>query len=165
VTLAALVASVVLGTASLAWGYMVVGLPQLARWLIAFGILWLVAVSRRWRWFAHVGLAVYFLAAALGLWFMDFPPGWMFAGAILAMLAWDLTFFQYRQRFAASDDERRGVERRHLLRVSVLCILGFVAASLAMMLRLQLTLEWIAFMVVVVALGVSQIIRWFQQRS
>ena len=164
-TTLALITSVVLGTASLAWGYLGVGLPQMARWIVAFGGIWLLAVWQRWRWFAYVGLAAYFLAAALGLWFLNFPPGWMFAGAIFALLAWDLTSFRYRQIFAASDAERRAVELRHLLRVSVIAILGFCLASLAMILQLQFSFDWIAFMAIVVALGLSQIIRWFRSRA
>jgi hypothetical protein len=133
--------------------------------VLVFGAVWLVAVWQRWRWFAYVGLAAFFLAAALGLWFLNFPPGWMFAGAILALLAWDLTHFRYRQRFAASDAERRGVELRHLLRISLLGILGFGLASLAMMMKLQFSFAWIAFMTLAVTLGLTQIIRWFRNRG
>jgi hypothetical protein len=164
-TVWALLLSIVLGTGSLAWGYVGVGLPQLARWIVVFGAVWLLAVWQRWRWFAYVGLAVSFLAAALGLWFLNFPAGWMFAGAIFALLAWDLTYFRYRQNFAASDAERRSVELRHLLRLSMLAILGFGLASLAMMLQMQFSFDWIAFMAIVVALGLSQIIRWFRNRA
>ena len=164
-TVLALVASIVLGTGSLAWGYVGVGLPQLARWIVIFGAVWLAAVWQRWRWFAYVGLALDFLAAALGLWFLNFPPGWMFAGAILALLAWDLTNFRYRQTFAASDAERRPVELRHLLRLSIIAILGFALASLAMVAKLQFSFDWIALMAVVAVLGLSQIIRWFRNRS
>ena len=164
-TVLALLTTIVMGTCSLAWGYFGVGLPQQARWVLVFGAVWLVAVWQRWRWFAYVGLAAYFLAAALGLWFLNFPPGWMFAGAIFALLAWDLTNFRYRQRYAASDAERRSVELRHLLRLSVLGLVGFALASLAMVIKLQFSFEWTAFMAAVVVLGLSQIIRWFRNRA
>jgi hypothetical protein len=163
--LPALLASIFLGTLSLAWGYAEVGLPQLARWIAVFGAVWLLAVWRRWRWFAHLGLATHFMVAALGLWFLNFPPGWMFGGAILALLAWDLTYFRYRQIFAGSDAERRSVERRHLLGLSALAILGFGLASLTMILQVQFTFGWMTFVAIVVALGLSQIIRWFRNRG
>jgi hypothetical protein len=163
-TVIALLASIALGTASLAWGFAQVGLPQLSRWLIVFGAVWLLAVWRRWRCFAHVGVAVMFMAAALGLWFLDLPPGWMFAGAILGLAAWDLTYFRYRQRFAASDEERRAVELRHLLRLSFVVIFGFGLAHLAMKVKTQLSFGWTAFLAIVVALGLSQILRWFRNR-
>lgn len=164
-TLLALLTSIALGTASLVWGYVGVGLPGMARWIAFIGFAWLLAAWRRWRWFAYVGLVSYVLAAALGLWFLNFPPGWMFGGAICALLAWDLTFFQYRQVFAASEEERRSVERRHLMRISLLAILGFALASLAMTLQLQLGFDWIVLMALVIALGISQVIRWFRART
>jgi len=40
VTVPALVTSIVLGTGSLAWGYLGVGLPQLARWIVVIGAIW-----------------------------------------------------------------------------------------------------------------------------
>ena len=164
-TLLALLSSITLGTASLVWGYMGVGLPHLARWIGLLGAVWLLAAWRRWRWFAYVGLATYFLAAALGLWFLNFPPGWMFGGAICGLLAWDLTYFQYRQVFAASEDERRSVERRHLMRISLIAILGFALASLAMILQLQFGFDWMVLMALVITLGLSQVIRWFRART
>jgi len=164
-TLLALLSSIALGTASLVWGYAGVGLPTLARWIGFLGVAWLLAAWRRWRWFAHIGLAAFFLAAALGLWFLNFPPGWMFGGAVCGLLAWDLTFFQYRQVFAASDEERRRVERRHLMRVSLLAILGFALASLAMILQLQFGFDWIVLLALVMTLSLSQVIRWFRTRA
>ncbi|HET6846619.1 MAG TPA: hypothetical protein VFH29_07275, partial [Anaerolineales bacterium] len=152
-TLGALLASVVLGGASLAWGFWGMGLPGLARWSAAFAMVWLFAVWQRWRWFSYVGLAAYFAAAALGLWFLNFPPGWMFAGAIFGLLAWDLTSFRYRQTFAASDAERRSVEARHMLGISVLAVLGFALASLAMLLEIRFTFDWAVFLVIVLSLS------------
>jgi len=165
VTVPALLLSIVLGAGSLAWGYIGVGLPIQARWILVFGVVWLLAVWRRWSWFAHIGLTGYFLAAALGLWFLGFPPGWMFAGVTCGLLAWDLTAFRARQVYAASDAERRTVELRHLLRLSLLALLGFGLASLAMSLEFRLGFDWAAFVALVVALALSQIIRWFRSRA
>jgi hypothetical protein len=165
VTLVALLLSVVLGAASLAWGYFQVGLASLGRWPLIFGVIWLIAIWRRWRWFSYVGLGFYVLAAALGLWFLSFPPGWMFAGAICGLLAWDLTYFRYRQRFAANEHERRVVEQRHLLGLAVMTLLGFILSSVAMVLQLQFNFEWAALLALVSALALAQIIGWFRKRN
>jgi len=165
VTLAALLTSIILGGGSLAWGFLGMGLEGLARWIVVFTAVWLVAVWQGWRWFSYVGLAVYFGAAALGLWFLDFPPGWMFAGAIFGLLAWDLTNFRYRQRFAANDAERRSVELRHLLGLSLVTIAGFALSSLAMLVQVRFSFDWAVFLVIVLALGISQIFRWFRNRG
>lgn len=164
-TLFALVLSIVVGGATLAWGYTQVGLSQLARWILLFEAVWLVATWQRWRWFAHVGLAFNFLAAALGLWFLNFPPGWMFAGAIAGLLAWDLTDFRYRLRFAANDAERRAVEVRHLGRSALLGLLGFALASLAMAVKLQFNFEWAVVLAVISVVGLLQLVSWFRRHN
>lgn len=163
-TRVALVACILLGGLSLAWGYRGRGLTPLSVWIAAGAVFWLIAVWRRWRWFSYVGVTLYFIAAALGLWFLNFPPGWMFGGAVMGLLAWDLVHFGDRLRFAADSEERRRIELRHLVRVAVLGILGLTFSSLAMILQLQLTFDWIVFMAIVVAIGLSQVIRWFRTR-
>jgi hypothetical protein len=165
VTLFGLLFSIALGIGSLAWGYVQVGLPQFARWILVFGAIWLVAVWRRWVWFSTVGLIFNFLAAALGLWLLNFPPGWMFAGAIGGLLAWDLTDFRDRLRFSGSDEERRVVETRHLRRISLLAMVGVGLASLAMIVKLQFNFEWALLSAAVAALGIMQIVAWFRKRS
>lgn len=164
-TLAALVLSILIGAGTLAWGYTQVGLSQLARWILLFEAAWLLATWQRWRWFAHIGLAFNFVAAALGLWFLNFPPGWMFAGAIAGLLAWDLTDFRYRLRFAANAAERRVVEARHLMRSAFLAVLGFALASLAMVVKLQFNFEWAVLLTVIAVLGLLQLVGWFRRRN
>jgi hypothetical protein len=164
-TLIALIFSIVLGCSSLVFGYLSAGWMQFVRWIILFGALWFFAVWQRWRWFAYIGLLFNLLAAALGLWLLNFPPGWMFAGAIGGLMAFDLTDFRYRLRFTGSDDERRGLETRHLVRLSFLAILGMSLASLAMLVKLQFTFEWAIVLVVIVVLGLTQLIGWFRKRT
>ena len=164
-TLIALILSVVVGEASLAWGYAQVGLAHLARWILAFGALWLAAIWQRWRWFAYVGLTFNFLGAALGLWFLNFAPGWMFVAAIAGLLAWDLTDFRYRLRFAANDAEHRSVETRHLMRSTFVALLGFGLASLTMAVKLEFNFEWAVFLALVAVLGLLQLVNWFRGRS
>lgn len=164
-TLIALVLSIVVGAGTLAWGYVQVGLAQPARWILLFEAVWLIATWQRWRWFSHVGLAFNFLAAALGLWFLNFPPGWMFAGAISGLMAWDLTDFRYRLRFAANDAERHVVESRHLMRAALLALVGFALASVAMVVKLQFNFEWAALLSLVAVLGLLQLVGWFHRRS
>ena len=163
--LIALLLSIVLGIGSLAWGYLQVGLPDFARWIVFAGVLWLIAVWQHWRWFATIGLIFSFAAAALGLWFLNFTPGWMFAGAIGGLLAWDLTFFRERLRFVASDEERQGMEGRHLVRIAALALIGFLLASVAMAVKFQFNFQWAVLLAVVAILGVIQLIAWFRKRG
>ena len=164
-TLFALLFSIVFGVGSLAFGYHLANLTPIVRWIIYFGILWLVAAWQRWRWFAYVGITFNLLAAALGLWLLNFPPGWMFAGAIGGLLAFDLTDFRYRLRFSASDQERRIVENRHLPRVTLLAVLGMILSSFAMLIKRQLTFEWAVLLMIVAVFGIIQLVDRFRQRG
>lgn len=165
ITLAALLLSILLGMGSLAWGYLQVGLPDFARWIGVLGALWIVAVWRRWRWFGTAGLILSFATAAFGLWFLNFTPGWMFAGAIGGLLAWDLTFFRERLRFVASEEERLAMEGRHLVRIAAVALIGFLLASVAMAVKFQFNFQWAVLLAVVAILGVIQLISWFRKRG
>lgn len=164
-TLFALLLSILLGVGSLAFGYHLAGLMQFARWIILFGALWLIAVFRHWRWFAYIGVAFNLLFAALGLWLLNFSPGWMFAGAIGGLLAFDLTRFWNRVRLIDADVEWRGLERRHLVRISILAILGFGLASVAMLLKLQFNFEWALLSAIIAVFGMIQLAVWFRKRG
>jgi hypothetical protein len=153
------------GIGSLAFGCHLAGFAQFARWIIFFGVLWLAAVWRRWHWFAYIGIAFNLFVAALGLWLLNFSPGWMFAGAIGGLLAFDLTYFWDQVCFVKSDEERRGLETRHLLRITFLTILGMTLASLAMLIKLQFTVQWAILWIIIVLLGLIQLINWFLKRS
>jgi len=160
VTLFAQLFGIVFGVGSLAFGYHLAGLMQVARWISLFGAFWLVTVWRRWRWFASIGVVFNLLAAALGLWLLNFSPGWMFAGAMGGLLAFDLTRFSDQMRFITSDRERRGLVQRHLVRIGLLTIIGMTLASLAMFVKKQLTFDWTIWWLVIVAVGLIPFFIW-----
>jgi hypothetical protein len=145
-TFLAQIASIVLGVASLAWAFDSQGLSAPARWLMIFGLGWLLAAWRRWTWFAPLGLFVLVAAGALG-----------------GLFAWDLSDFARRLRGAAPDDDRGGLERRHLTRITLVALAGLGMASVAMAVRLQFTFEWALLLAVVTALGLLQLVNWLRR--
>ena len=162
-TVIALVSSIMISIGSLAWGYAGAGFDIFARWVLIFGAVWLFTQWRGWGWFSSLGLFFVVLIAAFGLWF-GLIPGWMFSGAIFALFAWDMADFRRRMRAIAVDDDARGMERRHVARISLLCLAGLFLASIAMLLRLQFTFEWGALLVIVILLGLSQLAGWFRRQ-
>src|SRR5512137_2056620 len=74
VTLVALLSSIVICSASLAWGFAQQGFTSFSTWIIIFGAGWLLAVWQDWRWYSSVALFLATVLAALGLWF-GFTPG------------------------------------------------------------------------------------------
>jgi hypothetical protein len=162
VTLVALIFSIVISSASLAWGYTLSGFSSFSIWILLFGAGWLLAIWQRWNWYSTLALPVFTVLSALGLWF-GFVPGWLFAGGIFALFAWDMAEFRLRLISMAKDDDTRGIERRHLARVSLLTLAGLALASITMLLRLQFTFEWIVFLAAVALLGLAQLVAWFRR--
>lgn len=161
-SLIALVFSVIISTGSLAWGYASVGLDSVVRWMVAFGVLWLFAQWQRWRWFAALALFLSILFAVVGLW-LRFPIGWMFASAIFALVAWDMTELRARLKFLMPREDPKGIERRRVARVSLLALGGLGVASIFILWWRQWTLEWGNFLLGVILLGLPQIIVWFRK--
>lgn len=161
-SLFALVCSIIISTGSLAWEYAGVGLHTVARWIIIFGAFWLFAYWQRWKWVSAVALFLSILFAIVGLW-LRFPIGWLFSSAIFALVAWDMTELRTKLHFLTPREDPKGIERRHIARVSFLALGGLLVASLFILWWRQWTLEWGYFLLGVILLGMTQIIAWFRR--
>ena len=159
----ALVSSILIGIGSLAWGYSQIGLDAVTRWIIILGAAWLITAWNGVRLFSSFALALVILASAFGLWFR-FAPGWMFSGGIFALVAWDLARFRQRLIFLPAREDKRGMERRHLARLSLLSLIGMFIASITMFLRGAFTNEWGALLLIVTVLDLAQLIVWLRKR-
>jgi len=159
----AFVISVLMGVGSLSFAYAGRGFDLVARGLLVLGVLWLFAGRQRWLWFSTIALVIVVFLASFGLW-IQLSPGWMISGALGALLAWDLTDFMRRLRFAPLMDDLRGLERRHLTRLTIVALIGATLASIAMLVRLEFTFEWIVLLTLVAALGVTQLVSWLRRR-
>jgi hypothetical protein len=162
VTSIVLYLSLALGMGSLVWGFYEFGYTRPALWLLGFGLLWGLAQWRRWNWFASLGLAVAVIVAAIGLW-IAVPAGWMIAGVVGALIAWDLSDFARRLRLASRDDSLRNLEGAHLMRATILAVLGVFLGSIAMLVRVHFTFEWALLLAFVSAVGISQLVSWLRR--
>ncbi len=153
-----------MGVGSLAWGYSLIGLNGFTVWMLVFGAFWLFAGWQRWPWFSAIGLLLTVAAAAFGLWY-GFSTGWMLAGAIGGLLAWDLSDFRRRSRYALDISDKDELERRHLARVTIVALLGLGLASVSMVVRLEITFEWIMLLTVVAVFGIIQLVNWLLKRG
>ena len=157
-TLAAFLLSVILGTGSLAYGYLQMGLTNQTRWFVFLGILWLVAQWRKYYWFSSLALFVIIIAAAFGVW-VEFPTIWMLLGALGGLLGWDLSDFARRLSYAASTDDVAGMERRHLARVGIVAVLGLGLALLSLYIRInRLAFEVAVVLVLLAVLGLTRLV-------
>lgn len=159
----AFVVSVLMGVGSLAYSYASTDLDFVWRGLLVLGALWLFAGRQRWVWFSTLALVITVFLAAFGLW-IELPSGWMISGALGALLAWDLTDFMRRLRFAPLMDDLRALERRHLTRLTIVTVIGVLLASIPMLVRMEFTFEWIMLLTLVAVLGVTQLVSWLRRR-
>jgi hypothetical protein len=150
------------GIGSLARGYLAGGHAASAYWLLGLGVIWVIAEIRLWRWFASLGFLVCVAAAGYGLW-IDLPSGWMLAGALSALVAWDLSDFLRRLLSAAPDDEVSGLTRRHLIRLAIVTAAGLALSLVGMFVRLRFSFEWAALLAILSALGVSLLVKRMQR--
>jgi len=148
--------SLLVGVASLVVGYRVEGFPDLTRWMLVFGAVWAFAQWQRWRWFAAIGLLAALAAAGYGLW-IGLPSGWMLAGVIGALFAWDLSDFERRLHDSAPEDAA-ALKRRHLVRLGFVALAGLSYSLIGMLVRWQVSREWIGYAAILSALGVAYIL-------
>lgn len=151
-----LVLGIVLAAGVLSWGYAWSG------WLIgvfplaAVGVLWLVALWRRWDWVGTAGLILFVLAAAVGF-LLELGPGWMLAGLVAALACWDLDHFARRLRDA--DEERRPrLERAHLLWLVPVLLAGLALGGAALVVRTRLGFGLTLLLGLLLVVGLSQAI-------
>ncbi|MBI5945831.1 MAG: hypothetical protein HY864_15840 [Chloroflexi bacterium] len=136
----ALTISIMLGTGLIARGWNLAGLDNFALWFIALGIIWLIAQYNHWGWFSAAALLAVILAACAGLW-LGLHAGWLIAGSIFSLIAWDLTDFRHKKLTLPKHD-LRGIEQRHIARLSFLALAGLIFATLLLLLRRQFTSDW-----------------------
>jgi hypothetical protein len=122
-----LIFSSIVSVGSFAWGFFQADFETLTRWMIAFGLFWMVAQWQKWRWVSSVWVVCAVLIAIVSLWF-DVIFGWMFSGALFALFAWDLTEFWERIKLLPPREDAKGMTRRHLIRIGMLAVSGLLIA-------------------------------------
>ncbi len=157
-----MIVSIVVGTAALAWGYSAAGLNAPARWLVAAGIVWLLAQWRRVHWIGSIVLLAFVAAAALGLW-IGLPISLMTLGAVGGLLGWDMADFTRRLHFASPTDDVRGMELRHMARVAIVSALGLAIAALTAIVHVKIPFELAVLLVLLAAIGLTRLVAWLQR--
>ena len=157
-TIIAMTVSILLGTASLAYGYSQAGMTDPARGFILLGIVWILSHWRKYYWVSSLAFFLTVLGAAYGVW-NGLPTVWMLLGALGGLLGWDLSDFARRLSYAAPTDDIVGMERRHLERVGIVAALGLGIALLSLVIRInRLAFEVAVGLVLLAALGLTRLV-------
>lgn len=159
VTFAYLIFSIAAGTGSLAWAYARAGFGITAHWILFFGLLWSFASLQRWRWVSVIAFLLSVLLGIIGIW-VGISIGWMFNSTIYTLIAWNLTDLNQKLRMLNQREDRRGIERRHIARISLLVLVSLMIGSLLLFWRNQWTTEWGLFLIANGTAGLAQFMRW-----
>lgn len=126
-----------LGAVGLAIGHLQGNMPVGGFVAVATAGAWL---ALRARWPATGTAALFLLAgeAALGI-RAGLPPLLMLAASVAALCAWDLDAFERRLSAAGQDETQPGLERRHLGRLGMVAVAGFILAALTMLVQVRLS--------------------------
>ncbi|MBV6396174.1 MAG: hypothetical protein HFACDABA_01767 [Anaerolineales bacterium] len=154
--------AILIAAGSLAYDYFAEGHASLARWILFLGLAWLIAEIRRWRPAASFGFPICIALAGLGLW-LDLSLGWMLAASSAALIAWDLADFMRRVSSASSEDDVPALTRRHLARLMLITSAGLILSLVGTFTRLEFSFEWAAFLALLAALGVTQLVGWMKK--
>ena len=158
-----LIVSILMAAGALGWAYALLGTWIPAVVLACVGLIWILAQWRHMTWFASVGLVAFTLVAGFGVW-VGLPAGWMLAGVIGGLLAWDLSEFLNRLR-GIGEEDRRAISNPHLARLGIMLLVGLTLSSGALMIQVSFTFEWAIFLVLFSVWGISLLVRWYRRRS
>jgi hypothetical protein len=156
--------STVLAASSMALAYGLAGLWIGVGLLAALGLLCLVGQWRSWGWVLSAGLVLFVTAATLGLW-LSLPTGWMLAGVVAALSAWDLNRFARRLKRAGHVESARELEQSHLWRLLAVDALGAAVAAATLGLRIELGFGAAFLLGLIAVLALSRAIGWLRRES
>lgn len=156
--------SIGLATGSLATGY---GLGGRWPWLLAIGglgVLWLGGYWRGWPWVAALGLVGFAGVAAAGL-LQELGAGWMVAGLVAALCAWDLHYFVHSLRGLEPAEAHSPLERKHIQRLLAVASLSLVLAAVALAVQIRLTFLLALLLGLLAAWSLGRVVGFLRRES
>ncbi len=154
--------SVGVATAFLVAGYALGGRPIGVLPLLTLAALWFAGRHRGWQWVDGTGLLGYTGAAAAGM-ALGLGAGWMLAGLVAALSAWDLAAFAAWLQGVQPADKAKALVRRHLGQLLIVDAVGLLLAGVALYVRLRLSLAVLLLLGLVLILGVSRAVSFLRR--
>lgn len=158
----ALVGAVV-ASLMLAGGYAPAGIWVGALSAIGVGGVWLVGLWLNLALVNSGGLFAVAALAALGV-YLQLPPIWPLLSVAGALAAWDLA--EFAQRLAEIEEPfpgRSALKLAHRQRLALVIGLGLALGGLALTIQLPLRFGWAALLGLLLAVGLSWIMRVARQ--
>jgi len=164
----ALFASIGLAAGALALGYGLGGLWPGVAVAGGFGALWLFSQRGRRTWPAAALLLGAAALAAAGLW-LDLGAGWMLAGLVGALCAWDLDHWLRQMRGVewneSSAARRLALEKGHLSRLVAVAGVGLALGLVALAVRVRLSFFLAVLLGLLAAWGLSRAVAYLRREG
>ena len=151
-----------MGTLALAFAYQKADLEIYLYAPLLIGSLWTWGLLRFKERMPRFGMILLTLLAIIGV-FKELPFGWMLAGALNALLSYDLSNFYQRLRFASETEDKKTLQRVHLTRLSIITFLGLALSTSAMLWKAKFSFEWAIFLMLVGVWGISLLVGWVRK--
>lgn len=154
-----------LGLLSLAVGWTMAGFWPVGIIPLVLIPLGLYLVKRKLVPTLSVALVLMVLFAAIGLWF-KVSLFLALTTVLCALSAWDLDSFSRRLLLASAlDDAPNLLERRHLLGVSLILMLGTGLSLLSRSIHLESSFEWTVVLVLFSFGGIGALVNWLRRKE
>ncbi|MBT3187641.1 MAG: hypothetical protein HN736_08245 [Anaerolineae bacterium] len=144
------IAHIILSASALTWVFYTVEETRFVQIILALTCFWILGIFNRWERSSLLGSISFSIIALIGI-FRELPFGWMLAGILFAYLAYDLSKFSRRLKFAEHGREKNIalITRVHLSRIALMTLLGLSISTATLSWQNQLDLSWGIFVGVV----------------
>ena len=138
---------IAMSVAALTWAFYAFNEIRFTQITLTLAFCWILGIFNRWERSSLLGAISFVIVAVVGL-YRELPFGWMLSGALFAYLAYDLSKFMLRIRFATigREDNIALITRVHLSRVALMTLLGLSISTAVLIWKSQLDLSWGVFL-------------------
>ena len=137
---------------------------DLAALAVVVSLIWVTGLWRGWAWSAYVGFVGLIGIAALGAG-LEISPVGMLVALSATLISWDLHRFLSRLGSADYVIGTSNLQRIHLRQLAVVAGVGLALGILALSIEFNLGLGWVILMGIIVAIGLSWIVRFVRRRE
>ncbi len=153
-----------MGTLALGFAYQQADLTNHAWAAVIIGAIWTWGLLQFKKRSPRIGMVLLSLLSIIGL-FNELSFGWMFAGALNALLSYDLSNFYQRLRFASETEDTKLLKRVHFTRLSIITLLGLFLSTASMLWQAKFTFEWAVFLMLAGVWGISLLVGWVRKEA
>ncbi len=156
--------SIVIATGTLAGAYVLGGQVAAAFALGTLGIIWLLLSLLHKYWVANPVFACLIAFTFVGS-LLDFNIVVLWAAILALLVAWDLSHFVQRIRYAERVEDFPQALRQHFLRLGGVLVVGGMFSMLALQLRVRLGFAVAVLLSLLAAIGLAQAVAFFRRES